>query len=94
MRSLRDTISIDISSLRDEEILERHLENRFLLRIQFYSIQVQRVKRADVGCENCHGAGGNCVKNPQKGYGQVTDEKSFCYINFFVYGSDTPTFCY
>ena len=27
---------------------------------------------ADVGCENCHGVGGNHVKNPQKGYGQVT----------------------
>ena len=26
----------------------------------------------DVGCENCHGVGGNHVKNPQKGYGQVT----------------------
>ena len=27
---------------------------------------------ADVGCENCHGVGGNHIKNPQKGYGQVT----------------------
>ncbi len=26
----------------------------------------------DVGCENCHGVGGNHVRNPQKGYGQVT----------------------
>lgn len=26
----------------------------------------------DVGCENCHGVGGNHAKNPQKGYGQVT----------------------
>ena len=26
----------------------------------------------DVGCENCHDVGGNHVKNPQKGYGQVT----------------------
>lgn len=26
----------------------------------------------DVGCETCHGVGGNHVKNPQKGYGQVT----------------------
>ncbi len=26
----------------------------------------------DVGCENCHGVGGNHVKNPKKGYGQVT----------------------
>ena len=26
----------------------------------------------DVGCENCHGVGGNHVKNPQPGYGQVT----------------------
>jgi len=26
----------------------------------------------DVGCENCHGVGGNHVKKPQKGYGQVT----------------------
>ena len=25
----------------------------------------------NVGCENCHGVGGNHVKNPQKGYGQV-----------------------
>ena len=28
----------------------------------------------DVGCENCHGVGGNHVKNPQPGYGQVTKE--------------------
>jgi hypothetical protein len=27
---------------------------------------------ADVGCENCHGVGGNHVKNPQSGYGKVT----------------------
>lgn len=27
----------------------------------------------DVGCENCHGVGGNHVKNPQPGYGQVTN---------------------
>ena len=27
----------------------------------------------DVGCENCHGVGGNHVKNPQKGYGQITE---------------------
>ena len=26
----------------------------------------------DVGCETCHGAGGNHLKHPQKGYGQVT----------------------
>ena len=26
----------------------------------------------DVGCENCHGVGGNHVKNPQSGYGKVT----------------------
>ena len=26
----------------------------------------------DVGCENCHGVGGNHVENPWKGYGQVT----------------------
>ena len=26
----------------------------------------------DVGCENCHGVGGNHVKHPKKGYGQVT----------------------
>lgn len=26
----------------------------------------------DVGCENCHGVGGNHVKNPQPGYGKVT----------------------
>ena len=26
----------------------------------------------NVGCENCHGVGGNHVKNPQRGYGQVT----------------------
>ena len=26
----------------------------------------------DVGCENCHGVGGNHVKNPKKGYGQAT----------------------
>ncbi len=26
----------------------------------------------DVGCENCHGVGGNHAKNPQKGYGQAT----------------------
>jgi hypothetical protein len=26
----------------------------------------------DVGCENCHGVGGNHIKHPQKGYGQVT----------------------
>ncbi len=26
----------------------------------------------DVGCENCHGVGGNHIKNPQPGYGQVT----------------------
>lgn len=26
----------------------------------------------DVGCENCHGVGGNHVKNPKKGFGQVT----------------------
>ena len=25
----------------------------------------------NVGCENCHGVGGNHVKNPKKGYGQV-----------------------
>ena len=27
---------------------------------------------ADVGCENCHGVGGNHAKNPQPGYGKVT----------------------
>ncbi len=27
----------------------------------------------DVGCENCHGVAGNHVKQPQKGYGQVTE---------------------
>ena len=26
----------------------------------------------DVGCENCHGVGGNHAKNPPPGYGQVT----------------------
>ncbi len=26
----------------------------------------------DVGCETCHGVGGNHVKNPQPGYGRVT----------------------
>jgi hypothetical protein len=32
----------------------------------------------DVGCENCHGVGGNHVKNPQKGYGKVT--KTDCLV--------------
>ena len=34
--------------------------------------QSQTPTLADVGCENCHGVGGNHVRNPQKGYGQVT----------------------
>lgn len=32
----------------------------------------------DVGCETCHGVGGNHVKNPQPGYGQVT--KANCLV--------------
>ena len=34
--------------------------------------QSQTPTLTDVGCENCHGIGGNHIKNPQPGYGQVT----------------------
>ena len=36
--------------------------------------QSQTHTLTDVGCENCHGVGGNHAKNPQPGYGQVTKE--------------------
>ena len=32
----------------------------------------QTATLTDIGCESCHGVGGNHVRNPQKGYGQVT----------------------
>ncbi len=44
----------------------------------------------DVGCENCHGVGGNHVKNPKKGYGQVT--KANCLTCHTVQNS--PKFDY
>ena len=39
-----------------------------------YTDQTKTATLSDVGCENCHGVGGNHVKNPQPGYGQVTKE--------------------
>ncbi|MCG9127035.1 hypothetical protein JT359_05470 [Candidatus Poribacteria bacterium] len=37
-----------------------------------FTDQSQISTLSDVGCENCQGVGGNHVKNPQPGYGEVT----------------------
>ena len=39
-----------------------------------YTDQTKTPILSDVGCENCHGVGGNHVKNPQPGFGQVTKD--------------------
>ena len=53
----------------DPECLTCHTVG-FGFQTGFVSIETTP-KLPDVGCENCHGVGGNHVKNPQKGYGQV-----------------------
>ena len=54
----------------DPECLTCHTVG-FGFQAGFVSIETTP-KLPDVGCENCHGVGGNHIKNPQKGYGQVT----------------------
>lgn len=63
---------VEVGHEKDPECLSCHTVG-FGFETGFTS-QSQTPTLSDVGCENCHGVGGNHVKNPQPGYGQVTKE--------------------
>ena len=61
---------VEVGHATDPECLTCHTVG-FRFQTGFINLN-QTPTLTDVGCENCHGVGGNHVKNPQRGYGQVT----------------------